>query len=233
MAMTKSEVRRAFRAAMAADYAHVPAADDVEHRFSPAFREKMAALIAKERRGSWQLLSRQRRRALVAAAVLAAALLLTACSPKLREAVTELVVSVYERAVDYRGKNATREKIETVYVLYPVPEDFTQLSQTKTGDIAVETYYQDPEGKTLVLRQFAAEVMAGSMDNQHGEVLVVGEGNEKVLVYCSEPLTAAAWALFTTQMSMLVSLPEYIPLAGIRVVVWCSFSMISREISLG
>lgn len=102
-------------------------------------------------------------------------------------------MSFYERAVDYQCKNPTREKIETVYVLHPVPEGFTQVSQTKTGDIAVETYYQDPEGKTLVLRQFAAEVMVGSVDNQHGEVLVVGEGSDKVLAYCSETMTAATW----------------------------------------
>lgn len=193
MAMSKAEVRRAFRAVMAADYADVPAAEEIGHVFSAGFLSAVARLVEEEKRGSWCLLSRQRRRALMVAAILAAALLLTACSPKLREAVTEFVVSFYERVVDYQSMNPTREKIETVYVLYPVPEGFAQVSQTKTGDIAVETYYQDPEGKTLVLRQFAVEVMVGSIDNQHGEVLIVGEGSDKVLMYCSETMTVATW----------------------------------------
>ena len=42
-----------------------------------------------------------------------------------------------------------------------------------------------------------------------------------------------AWVLFTTQISRLVSRPEYIPLAGISVVVWWNFLMISWEISSG
>ena len=192
MAMTKSEVRRAFRAAMAADYAHVPAADDVEHRFSPAFREKMAALLAKERRGSWQLLSRQRRRALAVAAILAAALLLTACSPTLREAVAELLVTFQERFVDYGATASPHEKIETIYVFDPVPEGFEFVSQTQHHAGFIETFYEDDAGNTIVLAQ-SSSASIGAVDNEKGTVLEITEEDVSVLVYLGEFMATAHW----------------------------------------
>ena len=193
MAMTKSEVRRAFRAAMAADYAHVPAADDVEHRFSPAFLEKMAALLAKERRGSWQLLSRQRRRALVVAAILAAALLLTACSPTLREAVAELLVTFHERFVEYGATAGPHEKIETVYVLDPVPEGFELVSQEQQSEAFIKTVYRNPQNQQMTLRQFLSPDPFSSMDAEHGTVLLLEADGFEVLAYLSESLSHLTW----------------------------------------
>ena len=192
MAMTKSEVRRAFRTAMAADYAHVPAADDVTHTFSSAFLEKMAALLAKERRSSWQLLSRQRR-ALVVAAILAAALLLTACSPTLRQAVTEFVVSVYERFVDYEVKTELREEIETIYVLYPVPEGLELVSQTQQTAYLVETVYVDNQGKKIKFSQATFEDMSGITDNERSDTSVIEKDGTSFLVYSSEKVTTVSW----------------------------------------
>ena len=69
----------------------------------------------------------------ILAAALACALLLTACSPTLRQAVTEFVVSVYERFVDLGGTTA-RETIETIYVLDPVPEGFEFVSNIEINN---------------------------------------------------------------------------------------------------
>lgn len=194
MAMTKSEVRRAFRAAMAADYAHVPAADDVKHTFSSAFLEKMAALLTKERRGSWQLLSRQRRRALAVAAILAAALLLTACSPTLREAVAELLVTFQERFVDYGATASPHEKIETIYVFDPVPEGFEFVSQTQHSPYFVETVYQDEQGIKMQLSQATSQNMTGIADNEQGEIIVVETDNTTLFfTYSTETLTVVSW----------------------------------------
>ena len=193
MAMTKSEVRQAFRTAMAADFAHVPAADDVEHRFSPAFGEKMAALIAKERRGSWQLLSPRRRRALVVAAILAAALLLTACSPTLRQAVVELILTFHERSVNYGVTGSSHEEIETVYVFDPVPEGFTFVSQAQHNSSFIETFYEDDAGNIIVLAQSSSASISGSVDNEKGTVLEITEEDVSVLVYLGEFMATAHW----------------------------------------
>ena len=192
VAMNRADVRRAFRTVMAADYADVPPAEEIRHVFSGRFLAAMDKLIAQEKRGSWHLLSRQRRRALIVAAILAAALLLSACSPKVRRAVTELVVSFYTHGVDYFG-DAYRDEIETIYVLDAVPEGFALASQEQESPYFVVTYYEDGSGTELVLHQAACTNVSGFMDNEQGEVQIIGEGEERVLLYCAETMTTVTW----------------------------------------
>ena len=101
MALSKAEVCRAFRQVMAQDYADIPEKDAIEHVFSPEFYAKMDALIAEQKRGSWRLLKQRVRRTLVVAVILTLSLLLVACTPRLRQAVAELAVTVYETFVDF------------------------------------------------------------------------------------------------------------------------------------
>lgn len=172
MAMTKAEVRRAFREAMAADYADIPAKEDIDHVFSPAFYAKMDALIAEQKRGSWRLLSRQSRRALVAAAILAASLLLVACTPKLREAVSELVVTVYETFVRFTSDSTDgqlRAEIETVYEFVPVPDGFEIVSQAKENPYHIETTYIDSSGNRIDLHQFIVTFSGGITDAEKSD----------------------------------------------------------------
>ena len=175
------------------EYADVPPAEEIDHVFSERFLSSMAALIEEEKRGSWRLLSQQRRRALVVAAILAAALLLTACSPKLREAVTEFVVSVYERFVDYGTKTEIHDELETIYVLDPVPEGFEFVSQTQHNAYFVETIYMDKDENLLVLSQATSENLIGTIDNEHGEMLIVGEDKLSVFIYSSDDLMLVSW----------------------------------------
>lgn len=171
MAMTKAEVRRAFRTVMAEDYADVPAKETLNHTFSPEFCAKMDALIAEQKRGSWRLLSRQTRRALVVAAILAASLLLVACTPRLREAVSEFVVTVYETFVDFivpeQTDAALRTEIETIYEFDPVPAGFEMVSQEQKSPCYVKTTYTNGLGDRIVLRQFVPTLSFGSTDAEN------------------------------------------------------------------
>lgn len=196
MSLTKAEVRAAFREAAVRSYAHIPPDEEIDHIFSESFYRRMDALIEEERRGSWRLLSRHRRRALVVAAILAAALLLTACSPKLREAVTEFVVSVYERFVDYGTITGTREEIETIYALNPIPGGFTFVSQTQDGTHFVETIYQNGQGKVLIFKQYALLSLEGTIDNEQGEVIILPIAEEKIsaIVYLEESTSTVTWS---------------------------------------
>ena len=168
MALSKAEVCRAFREVMAADYADVPAKEEIDHVFSPEFYAKMTALIAEQKRGSWRLLSRQRRRALVVAAILAVALLLTACTPRLRETVAELVVTVYETFVEFvvpeQADTSLRTEIETVYEFDPVPEGFVMESQVQESPYCIETTYMNSSGTHIYLCQFASRGAISTTD---------------------------------------------------------------------
>ena len=169
MAMTKAEVRRAFREVMAEDYADVPAKEELNHTFSPEFYAKMDALIAEQKRGSWRLLSRQARRAVVAAAILAASLLLVACTPKLREAVAELVVTVYETFVRFTSDSVDgqlRTEIERIYEFDPIPDGFEIASREQDSPYYVKTTYIDSSGNRIDLHQFIGILSGGTTDSE-------------------------------------------------------------------
>lgn len=175
MAMTKAEVCRAFREVMAADYADVPAKEELDRTFSPEFYANMDALIAEQKRGSWRLLSCKSRRALVVAAILTASLLLVACTPKLREAVTELVVTVYETFVDFvvpEQTDATRRtEIETIYEFDPVPDGFEIVAQKQGNPYSVETTYTNNLGNDITLHQFASDGSINTIDRENSNTL--------------------------------------------------------------
>ena len=168
MALSKAEVCRAFRQVMAQDYADIPEKDAIEHVFSPEFYAKMDALIAEQKRGSWRLLKQRVRRTLVVAVILTLSLLLVACTPRLRQAVAELAVTVYETFVDFVSASSAepepRTVIETVYELDPAPEGFTLVSQTWESPFSVETVYVDGAGNSIFLWQIASTASVGTTD---------------------------------------------------------------------
>ena len=171
MALSKAEVCRAFRQVMAQDYADIPEKGAIEHVFSAEFYAKMDALIAEQKRGSWRLLKQRVRRTLVVAVILTLSLLLVACTPRLRQAVAELAVTVYETFVDFvSGSSAEPEPrtvIETVYELDPAPEGVERVSQTWKSPCSVETVYVDSAGNSIFLRQIASTGAIGTTDTEN------------------------------------------------------------------
>lgn len=170
MALSKAEVCRAFRQVMAQDYADIPEKDAIEHVFSPEFYAKMDALIAEQKRGSWRLLKQRVRRTLVVAVILTLSLLLVACTPRLRQAVAELAVTVYETFVRFTSNadgGQLRAEIKTVYELDPAPEGFTLVSQTQSSPYDVETVYEDDAGKKIVLQQTISAGTLGTADMEN------------------------------------------------------------------
>jgi len=217
MSLSSEEVRRAFREVALREYADVPPAEEIDHVFSPRFLSFMAKLIQEEKRGSWRLLSRQRRRVLVVAAILALSLLLVACTPTWREAVTQLIVTVYERLVDYSSNGDGREEIETIYGLDQVPEGFVLVSQTQHSSSFVETIYQNNQEKLLVLKQWAVSNLEGTVDNERGDtaVLTIGEEELSVLVYTTETLCTATWSYD----GYVLKISSYVPLSHDELII--------------
>lgn len=167
MAMTKAEVREAFREVMAADYADVPKREEIEHTFSPEFYARMDALIAEQKRGSWRMMPRQCKRVLVVAAILAATLMLVACSPVLRHAVARLAVTIYETFIDFTVDTTEGElktEIETVYGLNPLPEGFEMVSQKWVNPYYLKTIYEDKGEAQIVLIQTAPKTAIATND---------------------------------------------------------------------
>ena len=203
MALTKAEVRDALRESILAEYADVPPAEEIDHVFSDRFLAFMAALIEEEKRGSWRLLSRKSRRALVVAAILAVSMLLVACTPTWREAVSEFIVTVYERFVGYRVQTELHEKLDTIYMLDPIPEGFELVSQTQHSPQFVETLYQNRHGEIIQLSQSTVQDMSAMADNERGEVLVIEKDSRSYFIYSSESLATVSWVFDGYYMEIL------------------------------
>lgn len=190
MALSKAEVRNAFREVAMRELSTIPPKETIDHSFSKQFYEKMVSLIAEQKRGSWRLLSRQRRRALVVAAILVLSMLLVACTPTLRNAVSDFVVSVYERFVEYDVNVDLRSEIDDIY---SIKKGFVIVEQKWVTPKFVETTYQDGSGNIVVFSQAATRNVGGSVDKEQGEVMTLTGSNVQILVYSSKTLTTASW----------------------------------------
>ena len=194
MALSKAEVRSAFREVAMRELSEIPPKEEIDHSFSEQFYEKMAALIAEEKRGSWRLLTRQRRRALVAAAILVLSMLLVACTPTLRNAVSDFIVSVYERFVRYEPNAELRAEIETVYGLNPVPEGYEMVSQEMVSPYYNKTTYKNYERNVeIVFRQRTGEDYINSFDAENTECFNTKNNGIEIAVYKSEVSCSALW----------------------------------------
>lgn len=193
MALSKAEVRNAFREVAMRELSTIPPKETIDHSFSKQFYEKMVSLIAEQKRGSWRLLSRQRRRALVVAAILVLSMLLVACTPTLRNAVSDFVVSVYERFVDYAPDVELRPEIELAYGINPAPEGFELVSQRYVNNCFWEQVYQDKEKNNLIFTQQAGEYSGISIDNEHGESRSSIIDGKTVNVYMTDTLCTMVW----------------------------------------
>lgn len=172
MAMTKAEVREAFREVMAADYADVPKREEIDHIFSPEFYARMDALIAEQKRGAWRMMPRQCKRVLVVAAILAATLMLVACTPGLRQAVERLVVTIYETFVEFSidvTENGLRTEIETVYDIDLLPEGFEMVSQERSDPYRVKTLYKSRNNEKIVVIQTVSDNSIVRADSEKRE----------------------------------------------------------------
>ena len=193
MALSKAEVRNAFREVAMRELSTIPPKETIDHSFSKQFYEKMVSLIAEQKRGSWRLLSRQRRRALVVAAILVLSMLLVACTPTLRNAVSDFIVSVYERFVDYEADVELRQKIETVYELGEVPSGFELMSQEKPTPYFATAVYESKQGTILQFSQQAGQSVLSFADNEHSEVIEESVDGKEVVLYRAERLVSATW----------------------------------------
>lgn len=194
MALTKEEVREAFREAVAKDYADVPPTDEIEHEFSPEFYAKMNALIEEQRRGSWRLLNRQTRRALVVAAILTISLLLTACSPKLREAFVELMITVYETFVEYKADADNvplHAEIVVPYALVPEQGSFELVSQERLTPRLLKSVYIDQDGHQITVTQSCVALIGGASDAEYSETLRTVINETEVLVAQANDVSSA------------------------------------------
>ena len=191
--MNKRDIKRAFRAAMALEFAAVPATEDaVTYSFTQGFCNRMDALIAERKRGSWRLLRKRARRVLVAAVLAVLLALLVACSPKLRMVVKDFVVSFTDRDADYFPNMELRDEIEQLYWLDPPPDGFVLTEQRKLNAAFCETLYHNEVNAQIILSQRCA-LSGTAVDTEGGEVNTIRINGYDVVVWTSDQIFQLSW----------------------------------------
>ncbi len=152
--MDKREVKRAFRAAMALEFAAVPRSEEaVAYSFTQDFCCRMDALIAERKRGSWRLMRKRARRVLIAAILAVLLALLVACSPNLRMVLKDFVVDHFGGNAEFIVDTELHEEIKTRYWVDPSAFDLTVESQKSPNAYFAEVCYRTKAGGQIVFLQ--------------------------------------------------------------------------------
>ena len=192
MSLSKSDIRQALRQACGVQFAGIPSEAAIDYTFSPAFCQRMDALVREQERGSLRLMSRTRRRILVVAAILIAALLLVACTPTLRQAVVRLLSPADDDRIHYEVSGELRGELETRYTLGYLPEGFTLHSQDQPQPNGYQTTYVNGSGQKLILEQSIAKWVGGFVVNSTDTIQTSVNG-DPVLITFSSVLCNAHW----------------------------------------
>ena len=211
--MDKREVKRAFRAAMALEFAAVPATEDaVTYSFTQGFCRRMDALIAERKRGSWRLMRKRARRVLIAAILAVLLALLVACSPNLRMVLKDFVVSFTDRDADYFPNMELRDEIEQLYWLDPPPDGFVLTEQTQSTPYFSHALYRS-ENAFIYFTQQCGDSVAAFSDTDASTVTVEQIRGREVVVWSAPTAFALTWAQdgYMMQLSCSGSLADYSP----------------------
>ena len=191
--MDKREVKRAFRAAMALEFAAVPRSEEaVAYSFTQDFCCRMDALIAERKRGSWRLMRKRARRVLIAAILAVLLALLVACSPNLRMVLKDFVVSFTDRDADYFPNMELRDEIEQLYWLDPPPDGFVLTEQRKLNAAFCETLYHNEANAQIILLQRCA-FSGAAVDTEGGEVNTSRINGYDVVVWTADQIFQLSW----------------------------------------
>ena len=184
MNTNKEAAREVLRRCMQAEFAHVPAEQNLSDDFSPVFAERVAR--GRRRRAL------PCRRALIAVAILAACLMLVAWTP-VGGMVVDLLVALGEGVVDYGPGPGLRTEIETVYAPSWLPEGFEEVSREWWEISGVDITYRNDKGDELIFQQLAVDSFSGAVDNENAAVFTKKVGEWEVLFSLPDGLSTATW----------------------------------------
>lgn len=185
MAMSKAELKNAFREAASYEFREIPQDDSqIQHDFSAAFEERMEKIIKKDRSFFWKFVNTASKRAAVAA-VVCMALILTACSvPAIREPIVRFIVEVFDIDMRYSYDNNAPDVIETKYHLSVIPNGFSETNAyTEDGYSRID--YEDEKGNLFYVLQ-NTETTFLSIDTENTEHKILDIDGREVNLHISE-----------------------------------------------
>ena len=196
MAMSKADLKNAFREVAALEFAHIPQDENsIDYTFSESFNRKMERLIKSQQRSYWQLVNTaSKRAAVIIFAVLTMFTTATFSVKAIREPVVKFITEVYETFTHYFFAGDTTDVITKEYVITRLPDGFVQTDKI-IDSLLITTTYQNSAGDIIKFTQQATKNAGHTFDNENGKVTTITVSDRKVDIHRTDGITHALWSM--------------------------------------
>ena len=129
---------------------------------------------------------------LIAAAVLLALTAVACAVPEIRESIAGFFVRIFSDHVEYYDPTVTKDRIEELYGLVPIPEGFSVIKTLKTDYDVITTYIND--NNSIVLQQSANKNVSSLIDSEGSVFSDCIVGGKHVRLCVSNNFAQASWS---------------------------------------
>lgn len=170
MAITKAELKNAFREVASLEFSHIPTDEtSIKYNFSDKFNKRMQKLIKSQKKAYWCLVNTAAKR--VAIIFLAIFTMFTAAfSVKaIREPVVNFIMEIYETFTHYLFEGDTTNTISKEYSITELPDGYIQTNKFRNENL-ITTIYEKTAHNVIEFTQTTTKHAQIHIDNEHESV---------------------------------------------------------------
>ena len=192
--MTKDDVKRAFKEAMAEDIDQELASyKDITPTYSREFLGKMDLLIKRERNPLWHLVNTTFKKTIAMIALCLFVLFSLMSVPKVRAYAVDFFKRVFSSHIELEQPQKDTAFQMSEYCIRDLPVGYRESSHVETPGFQ-KTEYMDEHGSILILEQWSSsESIALTYDNEVGTVSEFVLNGVTIHCYHSEGYYSFSW----------------------------------------
>ena len=193
MAMSKTDLKNAFREVVSSEFAHIPTDENsINFTFSERFNKRMEKLIRSQKKVYYNFVNTAYKRVAIICVVLLM-MLTTACSVKaIREPIVHFITETYESFTRYFFKGDTADTITKEYTLNVLPEGFVQTNKIQ-NEISITTILENDYGDIIEFTQTITDKTQHNFDNQNGIKYEIIDADKTIRILEGERFVQAIW----------------------------------------
>ncbi len=193
MAMSKTDLKNAFREVVSSEFAHIPTDESsIDFTFSERFNKRMEKLIRSQKKVYYNFVNTAYKRVAIICVVLLT-MLTTACSVKaIREPIVNFFTEVYESFTRYFFEGDTADTIMKEYSLNVLPDGFEQTNKIQ-NNISITTFLENKSGDIIEITQIITDNTQHNLDNQNGNKYEISVDDQQIQVLESDGFIQSVW----------------------------------------
>ena len=163
--MTREELNRIFREAVAIEFVDIPLENEISMSFSSKFINKMNKLIISQKKTFWKYVNTAKKRVVIVVVALILLFMAGLGNEEIRASMLQWCKEIYEEYTHYFFEGETTKEITYKYQLMMVPEGFELVQEMDEKECRIITY-QNENGERIIFEQWATEGYDYIMDNE-------------------------------------------------------------------